>query len=97
MKFFFALSMTVGFTTIGPAQKKQQVVVVKKHKPTKKVVYVKAPQKIIAPRIGTIVYQLPRNAAPIMLNKARYMKHDNVLYSRVTVKGKPAYKVVRYF
>ncbi|WP_139254328.1 DUF6515 family protein [Cellulophaga fucicola] len=84
LKFMFALVIMIGFTTNGFSQKKHIVV------------YVKTPKKVIKPTIGSIVYQLSKNAKKVVVNKSRYIKHNNVLYTKVIVKGRNAYKVVRY-
>lgn len=96
LKLIFALAIIVGFTTNGFSQRKRTTVNIKKHEPVAKVVYAKTPKKNIKPTIGSIVYQLSNNARQIVISKSRYIKHDNVLYAKVIIRGKHAYKVVRY-
>ena len=99
LKITLALAMVIGFASNGISQRKQiqkkQVVVVK-HKPVKKVVYTKAPEKITRPALGTIVYQLPKLATPVIIHRSHYVKYNNVLYSQTRINGRKAYKVVRY-
>jgi hypothetical protein len=93
----FALVIMIGFTTSGFSQRKKTTVIVKKHKPVRKVVYVKQLKKNVKPSIGSVVYQLSNNAKTIVVNKSRYIRHNNVLYTKVIVRGRNAYKVVRYY
>jgi len=98
LKFIFAIAIMVGFTTNAFSQKKHTAVIIKKHKPVKakKVVYVKTPKRVTKPSDGTIVFQIPRTATKIVIRNNRYIKHNNVVYSKIKIRGKYAYKVVRH-
>jgi hypothetical protein len=96
LKFIFTLAIIIGFTANGFSQKKQTTIIIKKHKSVPKVIYTIAHKKNIKPTIDKVVYQLPRSARKVFLNKFHYIKHNNVLYTKVLIRGKHAYKVVRY-
>lgn len=95
LKFTFVIAMIVGFTTSGFSQKRQSIVIIK-HEPVKKVVFLKTPKKVVRPSIGTIVYTLPSRSTPIVSRNSYYIKHNNVLYTKIKISGKHAFKVVRY-